>query len=181
MPATLSKMCRNPACSRDKKVVGNWCTASKCKNLRAKARAAELASVQQAAVALAGGAAAQPHAAGLECWAVHSVHGKLAVDLESLGGKEVPPASDEKIFYIVFGTFAKSEDEYDKGRGEDLLRVVSFKELLKNIGDEDVKKLSSYEKHGTELHRASRKRLLEEIAAEEDAEDLDDEDPDDLD
>ena len=49
--------------------------------------------------------------------------------------------------------------------------MVSFKELLKNVSDEDVKKLSSYEKHGIELHRASRKRLLEEIVAEEDAED----------
>ena len=49
--------------------------------------------------------------------------------------------------------------------------MVSFKELLKNISDEDVRKLSFYEKHGIESHRASRKRLLEEIVAEEDAED----------
>jgi len=133
--------------------------------------AAEKAATQQAAVALAGGAL--QHDGGLECWAVHSVHGKLAVDLESLGGQQVPPASDKKIFYIVFGTFAKSEDEYDSNDGQQLLRMVSFKELLKNVSDEDVRKLSSYEKDGIELHRASRKRLYEEIEAEEDAEDED--------
>ena len=113
----------------------------------------------------------QQHDGGLECWAVHSVHGKLGVDLKSLGGQQVPPTSDETIFYIVFGTFAKSEQEYDSDHGQKLLRMVSFKELLKNVSDEDVKKLSSYEKHGIELHRASRKRLLEEIVADEDAED----------
>ena len=43
----------------------------------------------------------------------------------------------------------------------------------KNLDDEDIKKLSSYEKHGIESHRASRKRLIEEIEAEEDAEDED--------
>ena len=87
---------------------------------------------------------------------MHSVHGKLGVDLKSLGGQQVPPMSDKTIFYIVFGTFAKSEQEYDSNRGQQLLRMVSFKELLKNVSDEDVKKLSSYEKHGIELHRASR-------------------------
>ena len=50
---------------------------------------------------------------------------------------------------------------------------LAFKELLTNVSDEDVKKLSSYEKHGIELHRASRKRLYEEIEAEEDAKDED--------
>ena len=104
---------------------------------------------------------------------MHSVHGKLGVDLKSLGGQQVPPTSDKTIFYIVFGTFAKSEQEYDSNHGQQLLRMVSFKELLKNISDEDVKKLSLYEKHGIESHRASRKRLIEEIEAEEDAEDED--------
>ena len=41
------------------------------------------------------------------------------------------------------------------------------------MSDEDVRKLSSYEKEGIEHHRASRKRLLEEIGAEEDVEDED--------
>ena len=166
-----AKLCRNPKCSRKNAVLGFWCTAGKCKALRKQVKAAEKAAAAQAAVALAGGAAAQQHDGGLECWAVHSVHGKLGVDLKSLGGQQVPPTSDETIFYIVFGTFAKSEQEYDSDHGQKLLRMVSFKELLKNVSDEDVKKLSSYEKHGIELHRASRKRLLEEIVAEEDAED----------
>ena len=83
------------------------------KALRKQVKAAEKAAAAQAAVALAGGAAAQQHDGGLECWAVHSVHGKLGVDLKSLGGQQVPPTSDETIFYIVFGTFAKSEQEYD--------------------------------------------------------------------
>ena len=165
-PARL-KPCRNPKCTRKNKVLGDWCTASKCKALRAQVVAAEKAANQQMAVALAGGAAAQQHDGGLECWAVHSVHGKLAVDLESLDGQVVPPASDKKMFYIVFGTFAKSEDDYDSAHGQKLLRIVSFKELLKNVSDEDIKKLSSYEKHGIELHRASRKRLIEEIEADE--------------
>ena len=93
---------------------------------------------------------------------------ELCVDLKSLGGQTVPPASDKKIFYIVLGTFAKSEQEYDSDHGQQLLRMVSFKELLNNVSDEDVKKLSSYEKGGIELHRAARKRLLEEISAEDD-------------
>ena len=163
------KLCRNPKCTRKNPVKGDWCTAGKCKTLRAQCLAAEKAAEQQAAVALAGGAAAQQHDGGLECWAVHSVHGKLGVDLKSLGGQQVPPMSDKTIFYIVFGTFAKSEQEYESDHGQKLLRMVPFKELLKNISDEDVKKLSSYEKHGIESHRASRKRLLEEIEAEEDA------------
>ena len=167
------KLCRNPKCTRKNPVVGNWCTAGKCKKLRAKVVAAEKAAAEQAAAALAGGAAAQQHDDELKCWEVHSVHGKLGVDLKSLGGQQVPPTSDKTIFYIVFGTFAKSEQEYDSNRGQQLLRMVSFKELLTNVGDEDVKKLSSYEKHGIELHRASRKRLIEEIEAEEDAEDED--------
>ena len=168
-----AKVCRNPKCSRKNAVLGNWCTAGKCKALRAKVLAAEKAAAEQAAVALAGGTAAQQHDDELECWAVHSVHGKLGVDLKSLGGQQVPPTSDKTIFYVVFGTFAKSEDEYDSHHGQQLLRMVSFKELLKNISDEDVKKLSSYEKHGLESHRASRKRLIEEIEAEEDSEDED--------
>ena len=165
-----AKLCRNPKCSRKNHVVGNWCTAGKCKALRAKVLAVEKAAAEQAAAALAGGAAAQQQDDELECWAVHSVHGKLCVDLKSLGGKTVPPASDKKIFYIVLGTFAKSEQEYDSDHGQQLLRMVSFKELLNNVSDEDVKKLSSYEKGGIELHRAARKRLLEEISAEDDEE-----------
>ena len=165
------KRCRNPTCSRKNPVVGKWCTAGKCKALRAKVLAAEKAAAEQAAVALAGGAATQQHDNELECWEVHSVHGKLGVDLKSLGGQKVPPTSDRTIFYVVFGTFAKSEHEYESNHGQQMLRVVSFKELLTNLSDEDVKKLSSYEKHGVELHRAARKRLLEEIEDEEEAED----------
>ena len=165
-----AKVCRNPKCSRKNPVVGNWCTAGKCKALRAKVVAAEKAATQQTAEALAGGAAAQQHDNELECWEVHSVHGKLGVDLKSLGGQNVPPTSDKTIFYIIFGTFAKSEAAYESDHGQKLLRIVSFKELLKNVSDEDVRKLSSYEKEGIEHHRASRKRLLEEIGAEEDVE-----------
>ena len=167
------KLCRNPKCTRKNPVKGGWCTAGKCKKLRAQVLAAEKAAAEQAAAALAGGAAAQQHDDELECWEVHSVHGKLGVDLKSLGGQKVPPTSDKTIFYVVFGTFAKSEDEYDSDHGQKLLRIVSFKELLKNLSDQDVKKLSTYEKHGIEHHRASRKRLYEEIEAEEDAEDED--------
>ena len=134
-----AKLCRNPKCSRKNPVVGNWCTAGKCKALRAKVLAAETAAAEQAAAALAGGQQQQQDDE-LECWAVHSVHGKLCVDLKSLGGQMVPPASDKKIFYIVFGTVAKSEQEYDSDHGHQLLRMVSFKELLNNVSDEDVKK-----------------------------------------
>ena len=58
--------------------------------------------------------------------------------------------------------------------GKDELRLVTFKELLMNCSDEDVKKLSTYEKDRIQPHRNACKRLYEQIEAEEeDVSDLD--------
>ena len=45
--------------------------------------------------------------------------------------------------------------------------MVTFKEILKNCSEKDVKKLLAYEKNRIERHRAARKRLYEVLEAEE--------------
>ena len=166
--------CRNPQCTGKNPVKSGWCTADKCKMMRKQVRAAEKAAQQQQVAALAGVApTAQPQSTvddGLQCWKVHSVHGELQCAVTCLGSTQVPPVDVKQIHYLVYGSFAATED----GIGKDELRLVTFKELLMNCSDEDVKKLSTYEKDRIQPHRNARKRLYEQIEAEEeDVSDLD--------
>ena len=71
--------CRNPQCTGKSAVKSGWCTANKCKQMRAQVRAAEKASQQQMVAALAGVAPTAQSTIddGLQCWKVHSVHGEL--------------------------------------------------------------------------------------------------------
>ena len=164
--------CRNPKCSGKNPVLpSGWCTGSKCKDLRKQVKAAEKEATEQQARALAGVAApAQCVEDGLQCWQVHSVHGQMECGIACLGGTQAPPADDLKIHYLVFGSFAATEDDDSKKQ----LRFVPFKEILKNCSEEDVKKLAAYEKDRIGPHRATRKRLYEVIEAEEeDVSDLD--------
>ena len=162
--------CRNPNCEGKNPMKGAWCTAGKCKKVRAQVLAAEKAA-QLAQAAVLAGVAAPAHCVedGLQCWKVHSVHGMLECGIACLGGTQAPPADDQQIHYTVFGSFAATEDDYESGRGKDLLRFVKFKEILKNCSAECVKMLSAFEKDRHEPHRAARKRLLEAIEAEEEA------------
>ena len=64
-----------------------------------------------------------------QCYALHSVHGVVDCDFPSLSGKQLekaPPDDPKQLCFLVYGTFAKSEDDYDKDRGcKDVLRTCS--------------------------------------------------------
>ena len=60
---------------------------------------------------------------------------------------------------MVYGTFAKSEDDYDKDRGcKDVLKVVKYKELFDNLGDDDRSTLHKYAREKSDSLRLSLKR-----------------------
>jgi hypothetical protein len=123
-------------------------------------RAAEKAAQQQQVAALAGVALTAQSTVddGLQCWKIHSVHGELQCAVTCLGSTQAPPVDVKQIHYLVYGSFAATED----GIGKDELRLVTFKELLMNCSDEDVRKLSTYEKDPIQPHRVrdARKRLF---------------------
>lgn len=167
--------CRNPNCVGTNPVKSGWCTASKCKEMRKLMRAASTEAKQQQAAALAGVAAAvtAPYVNdGLQCWKVYSVHGQMECGIACLGGAQAPPAKDEQIHFVIYGSFAATEDEYVDGGGRDQLRLVKLKELVKNCW-EDIKTVSAYEKNRYEPHKAARKRLHDAVEAEEGPEELD--------
>ena len=175
-PRAVEKLCRNPACSRKNNVVGNWCTAGKCKKVRAAVLAAEKASEQEEAAALAGGApgAAPPTDGGLRIYKIISVHGTMQCGINCLGGPTAPPVDDKSISYVIFGTFAKTEQEYDDGRGKNELRILKLIELLESdVSDKDIKKLSAFDKHVPKANKAARKRLIDEIDEEDEIDDVD--------
>ena len=56
-------------------------------------------------------------------------------------------ATDEpkQLCFLVYSTFAKTEDDYDNDRGcKDVVKVVKYKELYENLGDDDRGKLHKY-------------------------------------
>ena len=98
----------------------------------------------------------------------------LEFGLDCLNGQQAPHVSDKSIHYVVFGTFAKTEEDYDNGHGKKELRVLTLVDLLKSrISNEDFKKLSSFEKAVPEANKAARKRLLEAMSDVEEAEEID--------
>ena len=80
-----------------------------------------------------------------QCYALHSVHGVVDCDFPTLTGKQLEkaPPDDPKqlcheLCFLVYGMFAKTEDDYDNDRGcKDVVKVVKYKELYENLGDDD--------------------------------------------
>ena len=65
--------------------------------------------------------------------------------------------------FLVYGTFAKTEDDFDNDRGcKDVVKVVKYKELFENLGDEDRGKLHKYAREKSESLRLSLKRARED-------------------
>ena len=163
----VMKMCRNPDCTRINPVKGNWCTARECKALRALGTAAKKQQKMATACAAVGVAvpAALPSDVG-QCYALHSVHGVVDCDFPSLSGKQLekaPPDDPKQLCFLVYGTFAKSEDDYDKDRGcKDVLKVVKYKELFDNLGDDDRSTLHKYAREKSDSLRLSLKRARED-------------------
>ena len=56
-----------------------------------------------------------------------------------------------------------TEDDYDNDRGcKDVVKVVKYKELFENLGDEDRGKLHKYAREKSESLRLSLKRARED-------------------
>ena len=63
--------------------------------------------------------AAKP-ADGGQCFELHSVHGVLDCDFPHLGGKaleKAPPDDPKELCFLVYGTFAATEDDFENDRG----------------------------------------------------------------
>ena len=61
-----------------------------------------------------------------------------------------------------YGTFAATEDDFENDRGcKDMLKVVKYKELYDNLGDEDRSTLHKYAREKSESLRVSLKRARE--------------------
>ena len=163
-----AKPCLNPDCTGKNPVIGNWCTARECKDMRKLAVAAKKADKQAKACAAVGVPvpAAKP-ADGGQCFELHSVHGVLDCDFPRLGGKaleKAPPVPDDpkELCFLVYGTFAATEDDFENDRGcKDMLKVVKYKELYDNLGDDDRSTLHKYAREKSESLRVSLKRARE--------------------
>ena len=161
-----TKLCLNPDCTGKNPVIGNWCTARECKDMRKLAVAAKKADKQAKACAAVGVPvpAALP-ADGGQCFELHSVHGVLDCDFPHLGGKaleEAPPDDPKELCFLVYGTFAATEDDFENERGcKDMLKVVKYKELYDNLGDGYRSTLHKYAREKSESLRVSLKRARE--------------------
>ena len=135
--------------------------------MRKLAMAAKKADKQAKACAAVGAPvpAAQPKDDGQQCFELHSVHGVLDCELPKLSGKqleEAPPDDPKQLCFLVFGTFAATEDDYENDRGcKDMLKVVKYKELYDNLGDEGRSTLHKYAREKSESLRVSLKRSRE--------------------
>ena len=161
-----TRLCLNPECTRKNPVKGNWCTAKECKNMRKLAMAAKKEDTLQKACAAVGVPvpAAKP-ADGGQCFELHSVHGVLDCDFPHLGGKSLekaPPDDPKELRFLVYDTFAATEDDFENDRGcKDMLKVVKYKELYDNLGDDDRSTLHKYAREKSESLRVSLKRARE--------------------
>ena len=167
------KHCSNPKCTGINPVIGNWCTARACKEMRALGIAAK--KQQKMATACAAVGVAVPAALHTDvgrCYALHSVHGVVDCDFPSLTGKQLekarkrhnaPPGDPKQLCFLVYGTFAMTEDDYDNDRGcKDVVKAVKYKELYENLGDDDRGKLHKYAREKSESLRLSLKRARED-------------------
>ena len=84
-----------------------------------------------------------------------------------------PTTLPKELCFLVYGTFAATEDDYENDRGcKDMLKVVKYKELYDNLGDEDRSTLHKYAREKSESLRVSLKRareptLLQPVTSEE--------------
>ena len=66
------------------------------------------------------------------------MHGVFDCDFPHLGGKaleKAPPDDPKELCFLVYGTFAATEDDFENDRGcKDMLKVVKYKELYDNLG-----------------------------------------------
>ena len=137
-----TKLCLNPDCTGKNPVIGaigarrasaRTCASSPWRRMKADKQAKACAAVGVPVPA------ALP-ADGGQCFELHSVHGVLDCDFPHLGGKaleKAPPDDPKELCFLVYGTFAATEDDYENERGcKDLLKVVKYKELYDNLGDE---------------------------------------------
>ena len=160
------KVCLNRDCTGKNPVIGNWCTARACKDVRKLAMAAKKADKQAKACAAVGvPVPAVQQADGGQCFELHSVHGVLDCDFPHLGGKalkKAPPDDPKELRFLVYGTFAATEDDFENDRGcTDMLKVVKYKELYDNLGDQDRTTLHKYAREKSESLRVSLKRARE--------------------
>ena len=103
---------------------------------------------------------------GGQCFELHSVHRVLDCDFPRLGGKALEKASPddpkEHQCFLVYATFAATEDDFENDRGcKDMLKVVKYKELFDNLGEEDRSTLHKYAREKSESLRVSLKRARE--------------------
>ena len=164
-PST-TKDCLNPDCKGECPLKGNWCTAKECNDLRKLAtQAKKAAKLQKACAAVGVPVPAALQAGGGQCFELHKVCGVLDCDFPHLGGKELeeaPPDDPKKLSFLVYGTFAATEDDYENDRGcKDMLQVVKYKELFDNLGIEDRSLLHKYAREKSESLRVSLKRARE--------------------
>ena len=73
-----------------------------------------------------------------------------------------PPDDPKELCFLVYGTFAATEDDFENDRGcKDMVKVVKYKELYANLGDEDRSTLHKYAREKSESLRVSLKRARE--------------------
>ena len=157
------KRCLNPDCTGKNPMKGLWCTGKECKTMRALAMAAKKENTLHKACAAVGvPVPAAQSADGGQCFELHSVHGVLDCDFPRLGGKaleKAPPDDPKELCFLVYGTFAATEDDYENDRGcKDMLKVVKYKELYDNLGVDDRSTLHKYAREKSESLRVSLKR-----------------------
>ena len=151
-----AKVCLNPDCDGKLKVVGNWCTAGKCKKLRAQVEQEKKRKLELAAAMLAGSSSKALAA----CEEIYDVVGQrdynpANLTKKELGEEELP---DKKVVveYLIWGKFGE----------EDLLEWVPLKTLLKN-DPEHVEFLDEREKGRSKAFKDEKKALLAELEEEE--------------
>ena len=105
------------------------------------------------------------------CFEVHSVHGVLDCEFPKFGGKQLEeaPCNDPKqLCFLVYGTFAGTEDEYEKDHNcKEMLKVVSYKEIFDNCGSGCPSVVHKYAREKSESLRASLKGARGEVERED--------------
>ena len=65
--------------------------------------------------------------------------------------RKAPPDDPKQLSFLVYGTFAATEDDFENDRGcKGMLKVVKYKELYDNLGDEDRSTLHKYAREKSE-------------------------------
>ena len=159
----VMKRCANRACTTPQlQVKGDFCTAGKCKRVRA----ALLASKKMCVVGgAAGGAALFAEDDGSQCFEVYAVYGVSRCDISKLDAvqrRNELEKKDELWSYEVHGKFGMTEDD----NGYDDTRKVKLTELLKNLDDDSLKLLVKFDKGIEKKVGAEKKAILEKMAAE---------------